>query len=183
MIFLRMFAVSVLVSLSLIGCSASGSGAEGDIDPDLRPMAADTAGQREYVPKDLDECMAVLDTLLHPSIIDTIRHSAADDMIQYHFSIGMWLRNNWGLWRGLRLYQYFWSHGVRHPDEMSGIILDEYWYHLHGERHTIEEAIVLHRENLKAKFNRLPDTSNGSDDAYTMVLLFGLTIVLLYSFL
>ena len=44
-----------------------------------------------------------------------------------HFSLGMYLRNNWGLWGGSRLSHYFETRGVQHPDSMSGLII-EYYY-------------------------------------------------------
>jgi hypothetical protein len=53
-------------------------------------------------------------------------------MAVYHFSLGMWMRNNWGLWHGSRLSEYFNEHGVHHPDDMSGIILSSYWNSLHN---------------------------------------------------
>ena len=42
----------------------------------------------------------------------------------------MWLRNNWGLWKGLRLAQWFNKQDIFHPDDMSGIILASFWRHL-----------------------------------------------------
>lgn len=49
------------------------------------------------------------------------------EMIEYHFGLGMWMRNNWGLWRGKsRLLPFFEAKGITHPDEMSGYILDTY---------------------------------------------------------
>lgn len=43
---------------------------------------------------------------------------------KFHFGFGMWLRNNWDLWKGSRLSKYFNSIGVYHPDDMTGIIFD-----------------------------------------------------------
>ena len=42
---------------------------------------------------------------------------------RYHLGFGMWMRNNWGLWKSSRLSRYFNSLGVYHPDDMTGIIL------------------------------------------------------------
>jgi len=49
------------------------------------------------------------------------------DMIDFHFGLGMWMRNNWGLWSGKsRLVAFFASKEIAHPDDMSAYILDTY---------------------------------------------------------
>ena len=50
----------------------------------------------------------------------------------YHFGLGMWMRNNWGLWAHGPLAAYLEQFGVHHPDDMSGLILDTFWRHLNG---------------------------------------------------
>ena len=50
-----------------------------------------------------------------------------------HFGLGMGIRNTWGLWGDSRLAKYFKKHGIKHPDNMSGIILDAYVNHLKGK--------------------------------------------------
>jgi len=45
---------------------------------------------------------------------------------QAHFGLGLWMRNQWGLWRGGPLTKYFCQLGVYHPDDMSSIILTTY---------------------------------------------------------
>jgi len=47
-----------------------------------------------------------------------------------HRGFGMWIRNNWGLWRDSKLKHYFLDKGVGHPDDMSGIILTSYHRYL-----------------------------------------------------
>lgn len=54
------------------------------------------------------------------------------DMVEFHLGLGMWIRNNWGLWSDGRLYRAFAKLGLAQPDDMSGLILEEYWRHLHG---------------------------------------------------
>lgn len=88
-----------------------------------------------YIPKDLGECFVELDKLL--SEIDKKEMQALpkrNDMILYHMGLGMWLRNNWGLWGGSRLQKYFMDRGVTHPDEMSGVVLDHYYDWLNGKK-------------------------------------------------
>jgi len=81
-----------------------------------------------YIPANLRECFMELDRQLPEIDKNEMRALLKrDDMIRYHHSLGMWMRNNWGLWGGSRLQKYFSDRGVRHPDNMSSIIL----YHYH----------------------------------------------------
>ena len=81
-----------------------------------------------YIPANLGECFVELDKKLTDVDKNEMRALAKrDDMIRYHLSVGMWMRNNWGLWGGSRLQKYFSDRGVHHPDEMSSIVL----YHYH----------------------------------------------------
>jgi Domain of unknown function (DUF6794) len=87
-----------------------------------------------YIPKDLDECFSELDKLLPE--VDRGEMQALpkrEDMIQYHMGLGMWIRNNWGLWGGSRLQKYFNEKGLTHPDNMSGLLLNFYYDWLHGQ--------------------------------------------------
>lgn len=45
---------------------------------------------------------------------------------QSHFGFGLWMRNNWGLWRKSRLWLYFYDKGVSHPDHISSLITGMY---------------------------------------------------------
>ena len=90
-----------------------------------------------YIPKNLGDCFLELDKLL--TEIDKKEMLALpkkDDMILYHMGLGMWMRNNWGLWGGSRLQKYFTDKGVGHPDEMSSVILFYYFDWLHGKKET-----------------------------------------------
>jgi hypothetical protein len=90
-----------------------------------------------YIPKDLGECFVELDRLL--SEIDKKEMtalSARDGMIAYHLGLGMWMRNNWGLHGGSRLLKYFTDKGLRDPEDMSTIVLFQYYDWLKGNKET-----------------------------------------------
>lgn len=90
-----------------------------------------------YIPKDLGECFIELDKLLSEVDKKEMKAKAKrEDMIEYHFGLGMWLRNNWGLWGGSRLQKYFADKKVDHPDDMSSIILEYYYDWLNGKTET-----------------------------------------------
>ena len=88
-----------------------------------------------YIPKDLQDCFAQLDKILKPVDKKAIRNFK-DHMETYslHMSLGMWIRNNWGLWGGSRLLKYFTDRGVTHPDSMSSVILWYYYDWLKGDK-------------------------------------------------
>jgi hypothetical protein len=90
-----------------------------------------------YIPSNLGECFVELDKLLSEIDKKEMRAlSKRDEMISYHFGLGMWMRNNWGLWGASRLQRYFTDKGITHPDEMSSVVL--YLYHdwLNGKKET-----------------------------------------------
>ncbi len=93
-----------------------------------------------YIPANLGDCFSELDKLLPESDKNKIRSLPnRDDTVAYHMGLGMWMRNNWGLWAGSRLQKYMMDHGVGHPDDMSGVILDYYYDWLNGKLDTWKE--------------------------------------------
>lgn len=95
-----------------------------------------------FIPTDIFSCCKQLDLLLCDSTKQNIREKKDEmELAEYHFSIGLWMRNNWGLWGGSRLQQYFFSKNVMHPDNMSGIILVAYNKYLNGQNLNIDTII------------------------------------------
>lgn len=95
---------------------------------------------KTYIPKDLGDCFAELDKQL--SEVDKNEMKALpkrDNMIKYHMGLGMWMRNNWGLWGGSRLQKYFTDRKIGHPDDMSSVVLFFYHDWLNGKRESWKE--------------------------------------------
>ncbi len=99
-----------------------------------------------YVPKNLDECFSELKKMLSPELVEEMQTGNEADMAQYHHGLGMWLRNNWGLWSGSRLKRYFNNLGINHPDDMSGIILDSFWRNLNHKPVELENQVKYYQE-------------------------------------
>ena len=74
-----------------------------------------------YIPYNLYDCFSQLDSLFPDSIKLEIFSG------QTHFGFGLWMRNNWGLWRESRLWLYFHDKGVSHPDHISSLITSMYY--------------------------------------------------------
>ncbi len=106
-----------------------------------------TENEGVYIAEDLEDSFNQLDQLLSPGEIDTLKSKKSeDDLVDYHFGLGLWMRNNWGLWRGSRLNKYFNDLGIYHPDDISGIILDSYWRRLNGLPIKLEEQIKYYQD-------------------------------------
>lgn len=100
-----------------------------------------------YIPADLDDAHLQLATLLPANELERIRQMPSEtDMSVYHFGIGMWMRNNWGLWQGGRLASYFNGLGVHHADDMSAIIFDTFWCKLHGQPYHLKERVAYYEK-------------------------------------
>jgi hypothetical protein len=88
-----------------------------------------------YIPKNLEDCFIQLDKILKTVDKEDIKKlESRSNMISYHMGLGLWMRNNWGLWGGSRLLKYFKERGVSHPDSMSSIILYNYYDWLKGNK-------------------------------------------------
>ncbi len=66
-----------------------------------------------------------------------------------HFSVGMWLRNNWGLWKDNNLTAFFNNLGVHHPDDMSSIIMTCYYRHLKHQDYELDKQIQYYKAYWK----------------------------------
>ena len=97
-----------------------------------------------YIPKDIDEAVDSLDMILSDEdkryIADSL--SLDDFRTVCHHSLGMWIRNNWGLWGGSRLQRYLLDRNVIHPDDMSDNILKAYYKKkIQGLDYSVEDDI------------------------------------------
>lgn len=67
-------------------------------------------------------------TTLDEAIQELMKSNIPADKID-----GRWIRNEWGLWAGGSLAQWFWNIEIYHADDMSGIIIDSYDRIVKGE--------------------------------------------------
>jgi hypothetical protein len=106
-----------------------------------------------YIPTDIQDCFQELDRLIPANIREKIRIREEADLTQNHFDLGIWMRNNWGLWLGhSRLKQYFDSLGVHDADSISSLILASYWRYLNGRPIELPRQIVydkISRDEIK----------------------------------
>lgn len=112
-------------------------------------------------PRTLDESFVELDHMVNDQMKMWIRCLEDGEFAgRAHFSLGMYLRNNWGLWRGTTLNQHFNKMGIFHPDDMSGIILVSYQRHLKGEDIRLQEQVERYQAFWK---DQQPDKDGNMD--------------------
>jgi len=99
-----------------------------------------------YIPYDLKDCFKQIDIIMADSTKVEVKNMNEFDFVgNYHFGFGMWMRNNWGLWRGSRLYIYFEKKGLHHPDDMSGCILTSYHRYLNNKNIKLRNQIIEYK--------------------------------------
>ena len=100
-----------------------------------------------YIPVDLDDCLNQLDKMFPDSIKKKIKVMTEEGFSgKYHLGFGMWMRNNWGLWKGSRLSKSFNTLGVYHPEDMTGIIFDSYYRKMTGSDIKLNEQIKFYHD-------------------------------------
>lgn len=149
---------TALITLVAILSGCAGPVTTPATTPSTRPATRASTGEFEprkdassktgyYIPEDLDDVLVEVDRIfVSAGERDAVMKAAEDDMVQYHHGLGMWMRNEWGLWAGSRLSEYFNRIGIHHPDDMSGIILNSYWRKLHGKPIDLERQVKYYQE-------------------------------------
>lgn len=101
------------------------------MDDDITPTPDPKSPTGIYIPANLQDCLQELDKIFPVSMRDGISACSEGDLTRYHFGLGLWIRNNWGLWSDASpLRQFFASQGKYSADDMSSIILKSYWQYL-----------------------------------------------------
>ncbi|MCT7971236.1 DUF6794 domain-containing protein [Laspinema olomoucense] len=91
-----------------------------------------------FVPSSIEEAIAELEKMLHPEFIEDARAmSQLEFLNSQHFSLAMWIRNEWTLWGINPLTQSLRIQGITHPDEMSSFLLGQFWQHL--QQHSTDD--------------------------------------------
>jgi len=104
------------------------------------------ANEPEAPPKNLTEALDRLDRDLPDSVKEQFKSLPEREAgARVHHSLGRGLRNDWGLWSGSELRDYFLGIGVGHPDDMSGIIFTSYWRRLNGKPLEVEKQVACYK--------------------------------------
>lgn len=132
-------------------------------------------------PKTLEECFEILDSFLQDK--EQFKNSPEENVMGVcHMSLGLWLRNNWYLWwsEELRdkvtksnhsklpmekidypqempeLVKWFRDKGLKHADDMSGVIIISYHRKLNDKPLDVDKQILKSINYYKTKNIELP---------------------------
>lgn len=108
-----------LLLASLFALSAGGAWAQ---DADLKACA----------PTSLNAAVDCLNKHLPDEAKTRLLDRPFDNLVEEHFGLGMWIRNNWALWGDGPLAEDMRMQGFRHPDDISTVILNSFWLDHHG---------------------------------------------------
>ena len=98
------------------------------------------------IPQNLEECFLELQNILPPEGIRRIKESMEGDLVQFHVGLGTSIRNNWKLWGGSYLAQFFNEIGISNPDDMTSIIILSFHRRLNGKDIKLKEQIEYLKE-------------------------------------
>ncbi len=141
-----------LIIVALLLCVSSAAQNKVSSQRDYRYLVERIRGV--YIPKDINEAIDSLDAILSTEEKRHITDSLSlDDFRRVsHHGLGMWIRNNWGLWGGSRLQRYFFDKNVNHPDDMSDEILKAYYKKkIQGLDYSVEDDIDSNPVKYKKK--------------------------------
>ena len=98
-------------------------------------------------PKNLTECIQMLDHILKKEDKEKAKTlTESEFLIETYFGTGMGIRNEWIRSGNPELVKFFLDEGVKHPDDMSAMILTSYYRHLLGKEIDFEGQISAHKK-------------------------------------
>ncbi|MFB2894033.1 DUF6794 domain-containing protein [Aerosakkonemataceae cyanobacterium BLCC-F50] len=109
------------------------------------------------VPNNLESAFMQLETNLTAQEIKTFK--ACEDVNQYHFSLGLSIRNAWGLWARGDFYHYLYRLGLcPEPDSMSSEVIELFQQMLIAmdllQKLNSLEKIVIQAENIAKEWTK-----------------------------
>jgi hypothetical protein len=85
-------------------------------------------------PKTLEDTFVFLDQKFNDTATYNLMVLPEDVVVsRLQFPFGMWIRNNWGLWKKSDLKSFFEKEGIYHPEAMTTIIFTSYYRYLHND--------------------------------------------------
>ena len=140
----KFFIISNILLLLLIKPSFSESDSALYV---INPTIDENSPTGYYIPVDLEDCFMEMDKMLSEDFIEIIKtEKEEEELFEYHFSLGLWLRNNWGLWGESQLKDFFNSYEIYHPDDMSSIIIISYYRYLNDLPINLIEQVEYYKE-------------------------------------
>lgn len=105
----------------------------------------------EYVPKNLNDALTYMDCVWTDKEKEDFKSKTESDAVaDAHFAAGQGIRNGWDLWKGKNsLYRQFSSKGIKHPEDISSIILTSFHRRLNNKDIDFEGQVNVYKEYKK----------------------------------
>ena len=105
----------------------------------------------EYVPSSLNESIEFLECEWADNLKNEFKLKPEEDAVtELHFGYGLYLRNEWELWKGNNeLSKSFHEIGITHPDDISSIILTSFHRKLNNQNIEIEKQVQYYKDYWK----------------------------------
>ena len=101
-------------------------------------------------PKNLTECIQMLDKNLKKQDKEYIKTLTEDEFfMERHFTVGMCIRKEWIRCGNPELVKLFSDEGIKHPDDMSAMILTSYYRYLLEKEIDFEGQISAYKKELE----------------------------------
>ena len=84
------------------------------------------------MPSTLHDCFRLARQHISEEDLEVLANSERHDLADFHFGLGMSVRNQWLYPEGSVLGKKFFRIGVIHPDDMSSIVVEALWLDLNG---------------------------------------------------
>lgn len=85
-------------------------------------------GKASKFPETIEAAVRLLLALVPEPEQSRVATLTQPELINLHFGLGMWIRNNMGLWQGNQALVQ--ACGVQHPDDASVVLIEAFWQHL-----------------------------------------------------
>jgi WD40 repeat protein len=109
----------------------------------------------QKVLRNIDDCFEALSRMLSADDIAKIKNTTEDKLFMFQGgpSLGMGLRNEWGLRQRNPLTKYFNKMGIANGANMSSLIIELFWRHINGKPLNLEErAKAFKKEEDNAEY-------------------------------
>ena len=93
-------------------------------------------------PRTLAEAHDVLAQMLDPGLVAQLRSGTEREAVALSSTVGVALRNQWGLWNGSPLRDHLRVLGLQHADDMSELIFITFWRHLNSQPLRVEHEVT-----------------------------------------
>ena len=105
---------------------------------------------KKQKPKNLTECIQMLDHILKKEDKEKAKTlTESEFLIETYFGTGMDIRNELIRSGNSELVTFFLDQGVKHPDDMSAMILTSYYRHLLGKEIDFEGQISAYKKQAE----------------------------------